>query len=352
MTDGPPQRVLVRLPNWIGDIVMATPALAALRRHWPSAELTVAGPPHAGPLLAGTELHDRLIELPSRRVAGLAGLRGSVEALKAGEHDLAFVFTNSFSSALVVALAGIRSRIGYVGGGRTLLLTHRVFRGREAGYHQMPVPMVEQYFRLLEAANVPRGSPRTVLATTEQEECEAEAWLKKMGLEGIEPLFGIHPGSSFGPSKLWYPEKFAAVADELSARWGGRVIVFCGPSEQGLARSIAVAANCRPVTAADVPLGLGALKAVVRRLKLLVSTDTGPRHLGPAFDVPTVVVMGSTDPRFTNTNLERSLVVRSGVDCSPCQRKVCPIDHRCMTRLEPAHVLAASERLLAGSLKG
>jgi len=345
---GPPRRVLVRLPNWIGDIVMATPALAALRRHWPSAQLTVAGPPHAAALLAGSHLHDGLVELPSRKVAGLAGMRGSVEALKAGDHDLAFVLTNSFSSALVVRLAEVGVRVGYVGGGRGLLLTHRVSRGREAGYHQMPVPMVEQYFRLLEAVGVPRGDPKTVLATTEQEEREADAWLKQAGLEGTEPLFGIHPGSSFGPSKLWYPEKFAAVADELTARRGGRVVVFCGPTEQGLARSIAVAARCSPVTAADVPLGLGALKAVVRRLKLLVTTDTGPRHLGPAFDVPTVVVMGSTDPRFTNTNLGKTLVVRSDVDCSPCQRKVCPIDHRCMTRLEPAHVLAASERLLAG----
>jgi heptosyltransferase-2 len=208
--------------------------------------------------------------------------------------------------------------------------------------------MVEEYFRLLEEGGVPRGDSHTVLATTESEEAEAAAWLEHFDLGAAEPLFGIHPGSSFGPSKLWYPEKFAAVADGLTQRWGGRVVVFCGPTEQGLARSIAALARRPLVTAADDPLSLGALKAVVRRLTLLVSTDTGPRHLGPAFDIPTVVLMGATDPRFTNTNLGRSLVVRSGVECSPCQRKVCPIDHRCMTRLEPAHVFAAVRRLLSG----
>lgn len=326
---------------------MATPALAALRRHWPDARLTVAGPAHAAPLLAGSGLHDALVELSSRKVAGWAGMRRSIREVRAGRHDIAFVLTNSFSSALVVARAGVGVRVGFAGGGRGVFLTHAVPRGREAGYHQLPVPMVEEYFRLLESVGVPRGDPHTVLATTTAEEREAEIWLEGSGIGCGERLFGIHPGSSFGPSKLWYPEKFAAVADALTARWGGRALVFCGPTEQGLARSIASAARTPVVTAADRPLSLGALKAVIRRLDLLVSTDTGPRHLGPAFDVPTVVIMGPTDPRFTNTNLGRSLVVRAGVDCSPCQLKACPIDHRCMTRLEPEHVLAAASRLLS-----
>ncbi len=331
---------------------MATPALAALRAHWPQASLAVAGPGHAKPLLAGSGLHDSLIELPRRKVVGLAGLAASVRMLRKGQHDLAILLTNSFSTALVAARAGIPDRVGYGGGGRGWLLTHSLPRGREAGYHSLPVPMVEDYFRVLEAVGVPRGSHRTVLGVTDEDDREAQEWLAQVGLEGEAPLFGIHPGSSFGPSKLWYPEKFAAVADALVERRGGKVVVFCGPAERGLARtiagSVAGAATGHVVTAADVPLALGPLKAVVRRLELLVTTDTGPRHFGPAFDVPTVVVMGSTDPRFTNTNLARSLVVRSGVDCSPCQRKVCPIDHRCMTRLEPLHVMAAVERLLSG----
>ena len=270
-----------------------------------------------------------------------------VRRLAAGRHELGFLLTNSFSSALVLRWAGVPRRVGHAGGGRGPLLTTAVVRGQEAGFHALPTPMVESYFRLLEAAGVPRGDHHTRLGVTPEQEAEAVGWRRTVGLRDEGPLFGIHPGTSFGPSKLWYPEKFAAVADALVARRGGQAVVFCGPGEEPLARTIAGAARTPVVTAADVPLGLGALKAVVRDLDLLVTTDTGPRHLGPAFGVPTVVVMGSTDPRFTNTNLQRSLVVRTGVDCSPCQRKVCPIDHRCMTRLGPERVLAAAERLLA-----
>jgi len=325
---------------------MATPALAAARRHWPDAHVTLAGPAHAGPLLAGAGLHDELVVLPARRAAGWSGLHAAARRLAAGHHDLGLLLTNSFSSALIMALARVPRRVGYAAGGRSPFLTQALTRGRESGFHHRPAPMVEDYFRIVEAVGAPRGDPHYRLGTTDEEERVALAWMEAVGLDPGGPLFGIHPGSSFGPSKLWYPERFAEVADAMVERRGGQVVVFCGPDEAGLARSIAAAARAPVVTAADVTLDLGSLKAVIRRLDLLVSTDTGPRHIGPAFDVPTVVVMGSTDPRFTNTNLGTSIVVRSEVACSPCQLKVCPIDHRCMTRLGPDQVLAAAGRLL------
>jgi heptosyltransferase-2 len=341
-----PSRVLLRLPNWIGDIVMATPALRALRFHWPEAHVAVAGPAHAKPILEGGGLVDEFHHLPARRAAGVAGLWGASRRLSEGRYDAAVLFTNSFSSALVLALARVPRRVGFAGHLRSGLLDQALARGREAGYHHAPVPMVEEYFRLVGALGVPRGDPHYRLGVSDAQQAEATAWLEQVGVSDGSILMGIHPGSSFGPSKLWDGDHFAAVADGLAARYDAQVLVFCGPKEAHLARAIAAKARSRVFTAADHPLGLGGLKGVIRSLRLLVTTDTGPRHFGPAFDVPTVVVMGSTDPRFTNTNLGRSLVVRSGVSCSPCQKKVCPIDHRCMTRLLPEHVLAAIARLL------
>ena len=340
-----PARALVRLPNWIGDIVMATPLLAALRAAWPDTRLTLAGPAHAEPLLAGSGLCDAQVALPARRAAGVAGMLRAARTLRAGEHELALLLTNSFSSALVVALAGVPRRVGYDGGGRGALLTDTLPTARARGRHRLPIPMVQHYARLLDPLGVPHGSHRTVLATTPEEEARAEAWLARHELLGEGPLFGVHPGSSFGPSKLWLPERFAELADALHARHGGRTVVFCGPEEHGLARTIAAHASSPVFAAAEDPIDLGTLKAVIRRLTLLVSTDTGPRHFAAPFDVPCVVLMGSTDPRFTNTNLHGTEIVRSGVSCSPCQLKVCPIDHRCMTELSPAMVLAAIERV-------
>lgn len=345
---GAPARALVRLPNWIGDIVMATPLLAALREAWPQTHLGVAGPAHVEPILAGSGLIDQLHVFGARRETGLGGIVRHAAELRRADYDLALLLTNSFSSALVVALGRVPRRIGYAGGGRELLLTESLPTPQSTARHRLPTPMVEHYGRLLDRLGVPRGSHRTRLATTPEEEDRAEAWLERHELLGEGPLFGLHPGSSFGPSKLWLPERFAQLADRLHERHGGRCVVFCGPSEHGLARSIATAARTQLFPAAEDPIDLGTLKAVVRRLALLVSTDTGPRHFAAPFDVPCVVLMGSTDPRFTNTNLARSLVVRSGVACSPCQLKVCPIDHRCMTRLGVDAVMGAAERLLAG----
>ena len=114
-------------------------------------------------------------------------------------------------------------------------------------------------------------------------------------------------------------------------------------------RAIAAAAKSPVASAVDDPIDLRLLKAMAKRLSLMICTDAGPRHIAVAFDVPTVALLGSTDPRFSNTNLAHSAVVRTGVECSPCHLKICPIDHRCMTRMSAEMVLAACERVLAGA---
>lgn len=340
-------RLVVRVPNWIGDIVMATPALRALRTRWPHAHIAVAGPGHAAPILAGLDSVDETLALPSRKDGGVAAMLRAAGMLRAGRFELAVVLTNSWSSAAVVRMAGIPRRVGYGGGGRALLLTDALDHPPEAGRHRMPMPMVEYYFRLLEAIGVPRTSHRMELAVSDDDVARADAWLARHGLDGDDVArHAIHAGSSFGPSKLWYPEKFAAVADALYERHRAPTILFCGPHEAPIVDAIEEAARHPVASAARDPIDLALLKAVVRRLDLLVTTDTGPRHFGPAFDVPTVCLMGSTDPRFTNTNLHDTAIVRTGVACSPCQLKVCPIDHRCMTRLSPEMVLAAVGRVV------
>jgi len=214
---------------------MATPALAALRSHWGTTHITVGGPAHCGPLLSGSDLFDASVVLPRRTVAGVAGMLASTKRVAEGRFDRAILLTNSFSSALVVALARIPRRAGYRGGGRGMLLTESLSHPREAGRHRLPTPMVEYYFRLLEKIGVPRGDHHYRLATTDEDEQLADDWLKRQGLADARPLVGIHPGSSFGPSKLWYPERFAEVARGLSSQRGARVAVFCGEGRRATA---------------------------------------------------------------------------------------------------------------------
>lgn len=343
--------MLVRLPNPIGDTVMATPALRALRAHWPGARIVAVGPPSAAALLEGLPAFDELHALPTRRSqGGLSALRAMAARLAHERFDLALVLANSFSSAFMTFRTGARRRVGYGGGGRGLLLTDIVPAAPEAPFHRRPEPMVEYYFRLVERVGVPRGDHRTQLAVSPQDEERAAAWLARHDLGGDAPLVGLHGGASFGPSKLWYPERWAAVADELHRRRGARSILFCGPGEEADVHAIAAAAKSPVASAADDPVDLRTLKAILRRLALMVATDAGPRHMAVAFDVPCVALLGPTDPRFSNTNLQHSAVVRVDLPCSPCHQKSCPLHgeafHRCMRDISPEMVLAAAEQVL------
>lgn len=348
-----PQRILVRLPNPIGDTVMSTPALAALRARWPSARITAVGPGSATALLEGLPVFDELLALPARKSKGGAtALRAAARHLREERFDLALLMANSFSSAWMVRRTGAARRVGYAGGGRNWLLTDVVPTAPEPPFHRRPEPMVEFYFRLVERVGVKRGPHRTQLAVSAKDEEQATAWLARNKLADGAPLYGMHGGASFGPSKLWYPDRWAAVADELHRRHGGRTILFCGPGEEADVRAIAAAAKSPVASAADDPIDLRTLKAVMKRLALMVATDAGPRHMAVAFDVPCVALLGPTDPRFSNTNLQRSALVRVDLPCSPCHEKTCPLAerdfHRCMRDISPAMVLAAAERVLAG----
>src|SRR5262249_27118580 len=157
----------------------------------------------------------------------------------------------------------------------------------------------------------------------------------------------LNPGAAFGSAKYWAAENFAQLARHLVDRRGSGVLVLCGPGERDLGRRIArLSARPNVVSLADQPLALGLTKAWVRRADLLVTTDSGPRHFAAAFGRPVVTLFGPTHIAWTETYHPRAVHLQKPVDCGPCQRRVCPLDHRCMTGLTPAEVFAAAEGLL------
>ncbi len=339
--------LLVQSPNWVGDVVMATPALRALRNGFPDAKITLLTRKTGSKILAGAPWFDDVV-LFDRKAAD----RGPLALFKMARKirhlgvDLAVILPNSFSSGLLAFLAGCRRRAGY-GPGRSWLLTDYLSPVME-GRRRRPAYMVDYYGDLLECLGIPRGENRLELFVREEEEAECEAFLFRHGLSDDEgaPLVALNPGASFGPSKLWLTDRFAAVGDELVKRNGCRVLLLCGPGEESLADEIA-SKMTQPVvnTGADM-VGLGALKPLMRRLSLLITTDTGARHFAVAFGKPVVVLMGSTDPRYTQGNLEKTVVLREEVDCAPCHLKICPIDHRCMERISVDRVLEAARTAL------
>jgi heptosyltransferase-2 len=343
------RRILVRAPNWVGDFVMATAAFARLRAAFPDAHLALAARPFLLGLLAGTSWFDEL--LPAAKAGGLRGLLRQVRAVRGGRFDLAVVLPNSVETGLVPFLARVPLRLGYRQG-RPLLLNlglrarmRRRWWQRRRGPARVPVPMPLYYRELLDVLGIPGDAVHPVLRVTPDEDAWVDADLRARGVDPKGRFVLIVVGANFGASKLWAPERFAAVARHFEGG-GFRALVAAGPGEVELGRAIAVAGGVQALV--DPVLPLDKLKALVARCALMVTGDTGPRHLAVAFDRPVVCLMGPSDPAYTAYCLERTALIRKDLPCSPCQRKVCPLGHhRCMQDIAVDEVIAAGERLLA-----
>jgi len=346
--------IAVFLPNWIGDAVMATPALRALRNHFAEARLIGVMKPYVADVFAGGDWFDEL--LFANGGPWSQGVLSVAWQLRRRHVELVVLLSNTFRSALMAWLGGCRRRIGYARYARSLLLTDAIPPIRDDLGRLKPSPVLDAYNRLAEVAGCPRPTHLMELFTTSADERAAEQVWKAGNLGNFNEIICLNPGAAFGAAKHWPSSYFATLARRLAEERGSGVLVLCGPNERELARDIVTQA-CHPnihsladLTApaiADGPgLSLGLTKACVRRADLLVTTDSGPRHFAAAFDRPVVTLFGPTHIAWTETYHPRAVHLQKKVDCGPCQLRVCPTDHRCMTRLTPEEVYSAAEGLL------
>jgi heptosyltransferase-2 len=260
--------------------------------------------------------------------------------------ELAVLLPDSARAALAPFLAGIPERVGYARDPlRRALLSDALSPPRENG-RRLPIPMVERYLAITRRIGCKDAGDRLELAVDPEAAGRIDEELSRNGVAPEEALFVVTPGAGFGPSKLWPVEHYAEACDAIAREHGLRPILAPAPNEAGIAARIAALAEVRPVTLTGGRFGLAELKALIARSQLVLSNDTGPRHIAVALDRPVVVLMGPTDPRHTASHLERQRVLREPVACSPCQRPTCPIDHRCMRRIEPERAAAAATELL------
>ena len=347
-----PRSVLVVLPTWVGDFVMATPILRAIRNRFAEAQITFLMEPNLRDLVCGGDWMDECVEWPvkKRRTPLHREYLDLVWALRRRRFEWAVLLPNSFRSALIARMAGVRRRIGYDRDGRGLLLTDRVPVKNRRNGRFIPVPMVEYYADLAEAIGCERPGDQLELFTTPDCDEAVEEKLATLGITGPpegNPLVVISPGAKYGAAKCWPPERFAAVADRLIETTGAAVIVTCGPGEEPIARSIGASMAKGGFILDDPRLTLGELKSLLRRSDLLICNDAGPRHFAKAFDVPVVTIFGPTDPEWTATSYPKERVVRIDVDCGPCQERVCPYGHlKCMTGVTVESVFEAATQLL------
>ncbi len=342
----------VFLPNWIGDAVMATPALRALRERYREGKILGVVKPYVAGLLDGGDWFDELI-LADKGPRG-QGVLAVARQLRRRAIDLAVLMPNTLRSALMAWLGRCRRRIGYARYGRSPLLTDVLQPIRDEHGRLRPSPIIDAYNLLAVCAGCPPPTRKMELFTTAADEAAASWVWEHARLVHYPEIVCLNPGAAFGSAKHWPAEYFAALARDLATQRGSGVLVLCGPGERDLARQIVTEACHSAVsTIADAqaaggpPLSLGLTKACVRRADLLVTTDSGPRHFAAAFDRPVVTLFGPTHIAWTETYFPRALHLQRQVECGPCQRRVCPLDHRCMKRLSPAEVFAAATSLLS-----
>lgn len=344
------ERVLIVAPNWLGDAVMALPALSAVRRHWPDAHLAVAARPSIAPLFAMVDGVDEVIALET--TAGLGAVRRwrrDAHRLMEGRFDMALALPNSFVAAWILARAGIPERAGYAADLRARLLTRAVPRPRTFS-HQ-----ADYYLALVGALGM---APASTYARVNVPEAARQPALQLLAAEGLAPaapFVAMAPGAAYGKAKQWPPGRFAELAVRAHEALGMRTVLVGTRSDAGVCAEIVRAAR-RLAPEAPVPADLSgrtdlpALASVLSAARTVVANDSGAMHLAGAVGTPVVAIFGSTNeqqtrPLTSGPDDAPPRLVTHPVWCRPCMLRECPIDHRCMRGISAEVVVRQIEDL-------
>lgn len=340
-------KIIVRATNWIGDAVMSLPALRALRTAFPDAQIAILAKPWVADLYSGERSIDRIIPLE-----GASGVRDwarkwkMASALRREKFDLAVLFPNSFESAALLFVAGVRRRVGYSRDGRSFLLTQTIDIP-EAGKN----PRHERfyYLEMLKRAGLIEnyGNDDPIRFDGASEACSrGEKLFQSRGIR--QPVVGVSPGAAYGGAKRWLPERFAEAARRLADDSRGSIAVFGSTGERAMCEEVSNAAggiNLAGVTTLREFIDMTAA------CEVFLTNDSGAMHIASALGVPSVTVFGPTDETATGPSGINAETVREPVDCAPCKLRECPIDHRCMTRVTVDQVVQAAGVRLRGCRK-
>lgn len=336
-----PARILVHEVNWLGDLVMTLPALAALRRAFPTARLSVLIDHRLASFFDAGGLIDDVIPLhrSGRRFAAVELLRIASQ-LRSRRFDLAVVLPNSFVSALRVALAGIPVRAGFARDGRGWMLTNRATPDAQL----MKRHQVHYWLEMLNAAlGVETDPSRIPVEVAPHHLARMREWLAARRNDRSK-LVAVAPAAAYGPAKEWPQEHYVQLISSLAER-GIQAALVGGPGDVQRCESIAAAVTCGAIIAAG-QTNIGELMALLSLCNGFVGNDSGAAHVASALHVPTVAIFGSTNPARTGPLGPRTTILYQGVECSPCLARTCRFGHyRCLRDITPAQALEALEDL-------
>ncbi len=337
------KRLLIRSTNWIGDAVMTTPAVRAIRKNFPNAEISILAKPWVAPVFESSPYVDNLLIYDDAgKHKGLYGKLRLARELRGYHFDAAILLQNAIEAALITFFAGIPCRIGYSTDVRGFLLTH-------------PVPCTPQikkihqtgyYLGILQGVGLKTdGLDLDLVVDIKYQKRSAEI-LKEYGVSQKEMLVGINPSATFGPAKQWFPERYAALSDKIHEVFGARILLFGGPGDRELGARISRMMQHPPVDLCG-KTDLREAISLIKECDLFITNDSGLMHVAAALNIPLIAIFGSTNPVTTRPFSEKSKVVRIPIECSPCLKPTCPKGHlRCMDQIDVDMVFDVVKELL------
>ena len=350
------KRILILKPSSLGDVVNALPFLASLRRRYPDRHIAWLVEEEGAGVLLGHPLLDRVIVsgrrrwgreavAPLRWPSALREIGALIAELRGGRYDLVVDLQGLLKSALILVLSGARFRVGLADAreGSRRVLTHHV------PLSPGPSHAVDRY---LEAARFLGADPSPIsfiFPSGPDDGHKAEALLAEAGVRPGDRVVALNPRARW-PTKLWEEDRFARVGDMLARRHGARILVTGSLLDLPLARRLADRMHHAPFVAAG-RTDLRLLIALLKRIDLLVTLDSGPMHLAAAVGTPLVALFGPTDPRLNGPYGGEGTIVRVSLPCSPCRKRRCQIqdDRLCMRSISEEAVAEAASALLATS---
>ena len=334
------KRLVILAPNWLGDAVMALPAIADIRRAAPELHVAVAARQSVAPLFGLVPGVDEVVVLERRASIGrVASWRRIGSELAGSGFDAALLLPNSMHAALVSSRAGIAERWGYRTSWRSRLLTRAI--PPPSGVHQ-----VAYYQHLVQALGFPNGAVEPRIAVPADVAAAGARLLADAGWDRATPLAASAPGAAYGGAKRWPAASFAELVDAFAADGVRTALVGSAADAANVAEVVSRVRNRGAVMNLAGRTDLPALAGVLSHCRALVTNDSGAMHLAAAVGVSVTAVFGPTDERATRPLGSAHAVITRDVWCRPCMLRECPLDHRCMTGIEPAQVYAAARRTL------
>ncbi len=338
------ENIMVRGTNWIGDVIMSLPAVSSVRRAFPHARIAVLAKPWVAELYRVCPDVDDVIVFQSPGIHdGIGGKIRLAEQLRKEKFDLALLLQNAIEAALIAWLARIPLRAGYNSDCRGLLLTHSVKRTRAI----RTIHQIGYYLEMVESLGFGTSGRAINIAPGDDYSLPAKKILAEHNIKEEETLVGIAPGASYGPAKMWFPERFAAVADRLADEFSARIILFGSTGDRE--RTDLIQKNSKnPMINLAGETTLNEVIGLIQACDLFISNDSGLMHLAGALDISLIAIFGSTNPATTSPAGSRSIVIYKNAFCSPCLKKECPTDFRCMDMIGVDDVYDAAGILLKG----